>query len=390
MRLDVTYKVTTPLFLGGADGKETAELRPPSLKGLLRFWFRAVALPRLGNWQAVSKLEKDLFGSSEQQAAFILSLEQHEEPLVVKANEIWSTQYGLSYLGYGVVDKGQTVRAYLKEGFSFTLHLVARRDIPSEQADLLVQATKALGLLGGAGARSRKGFGSLSLVSLRRDGREIWEVPQDVAVLRARIRELLGKLKLPQDGALPAYTAFSSHTRISIVRTDRDARRLLNDVGKELLRYRSYGSSHKQPYHALPWGERAEQVFAADHDLILDFLNERPVSGHPRRVVFGLPHNYYFLPTKQKASLSTKQKVSVEAVNHKRRASPLFIHVHALGSGLYAAILSVMPAVFLPKGERIKLSTGTRSVSVACQVDFRSVEGFLNRPAFQDQVVVWP
>jgi len=31
----------TPLFMAGADGK-TPELRPPSFKGMMRFWWRAM------------------------------------------------------------------------------------------------------------------------------------------------------------------------------------------------------------------------------------------------------------------------------------------------------------------------------------------------------------
>ena len=31
----------TPAFLGGANPKGTPELRPPTIKGALRFWWRA-------------------------------------------------------------------------------------------------------------------------------------------------------------------------------------------------------------------------------------------------------------------------------------------------------------------------------------------------------------
>ena len=34
-------EVITPMFLAGADG-QTPELRPPSIKGAMRFWWRAV------------------------------------------------------------------------------------------------------------------------------------------------------------------------------------------------------------------------------------------------------------------------------------------------------------------------------------------------------------
>jgi len=40
--LTVTLKTVTPLFLGGARQNEHAELRPPSIKGALRFWYRAI------------------------------------------------------------------------------------------------------------------------------------------------------------------------------------------------------------------------------------------------------------------------------------------------------------------------------------------------------------
>lgn len=39
--LSFKLQVITPLFLSGAQQKE-AELRPPSIRGALRFWFRAM------------------------------------------------------------------------------------------------------------------------------------------------------------------------------------------------------------------------------------------------------------------------------------------------------------------------------------------------------------
>src|SRR5262245_63945216 len=40
--LHVALETVTPLFLGGAEPDTRAELRPPSLKGALRFWYRAL------------------------------------------------------------------------------------------------------------------------------------------------------------------------------------------------------------------------------------------------------------------------------------------------------------------------------------------------------------
>lgn len=41
-RLVVTLKTITPLFLGGAEPDKWAELRAPSIKGAMRFWYRAI------------------------------------------------------------------------------------------------------------------------------------------------------------------------------------------------------------------------------------------------------------------------------------------------------------------------------------------------------------
>ncbi len=39
--ITATYRVVTPMFIGDADQKATS-LRPPSIKGALRFWWRAL------------------------------------------------------------------------------------------------------------------------------------------------------------------------------------------------------------------------------------------------------------------------------------------------------------------------------------------------------------
>jgi len=64
-----TLETITPLFLAGADGK-TPELRPPSIKGMMRFWWRAYKYPQLPmlsqkeKIETLSELEGEIFGSS--------------------------------------------------------------------------------------------------------------------------------------------------------------------------------------------------------------------------------------------------------------------------------------------------------------------------------------
>jgi CRISPR-associated protein Cmr1 len=53
-------EIVTPMFLAGADGK-TPELRPPSIKGMLRFWWRAIISERIDK---LKEEEAKIFGSS--------------------------------------------------------------------------------------------------------------------------------------------------------------------------------------------------------------------------------------------------------------------------------------------------------------------------------------
>lgn len=289
--------------------------------------------------------------------------------------------HGLNYLGYGIIDRGITRRPYLMNNGIFITRMTVKNNVSPQLSKFLPLTLKALGLFGAAGARARKGFGSLSLESLRYNGEEKWSVPANVEELRRSISNLLAEMGVSRHNTdrLPDYTAFSSQAVIKIVRTGRDPLQLLDEVGKELLRYRSYGNKN-----ILPWGEEAEQNFAVDHDLMLNLINGQTnrVTGHPRRVVFGLPHNYFFL--------SIKKKASVDAANHKRRAGPLFIHLHALSSEEFAAVLSLLPARFLPEGESIKMSGDGHNARALCSVNYREIENFLSRPAFNHGVVVWP
>ena len=44
--IEATYRINTPMFIAGAEQDKEAELRLPSFKGALRFWWRALAYGR--------------------------------------------------------------------------------------------------------------------------------------------------------------------------------------------------------------------------------------------------------------------------------------------------------------------------------------------------------
>jgi len=59
------FRIVTPLFMSGSE-RSQAELREASIKGVLRFWWRALALGRLKSVEEVKK-EKTRFSVARKQ-----------------------------------------------------------------------------------------------------------------------------------------------------------------------------------------------------------------------------------------------------------------------------------------------------------------------------------
>jgi CRISPR-associated protein Cmr1 len=384
LMLEAVFRVVTPLFLGGADGTE-AEIRAASLKGALRFWYRATSYSAGADITTIKKKEEEIFGSSEKgQSSFLIDVVDENIKIIDKGHK-WKGQ-GMFYLGYGLINfKGiQTKRKCINSGGSFRVRFCFRGKKMNleENRAVLVKALTALDLFGGLGSRSRRGFGSLTLESLLVDEEEKAQLLADVSELQDKIKEFCRSLgELTQ--TLPPYTAFSSQSRIVLGAVKDSPLVALDEIGKELIRYRSYGREEgRTGRHILPWGEDARQKFKGDHDLVRDFAATGTADKHPERVVFGLPHNYIF-----RAGKDDELKVDIEGASeeYQRRASPLFIHIHKLKNG-YVPVLTFLPAEFLPERGRIVLKKdgtgGGHRIEVPCTVGgagYKVITNFLDR-----------
>lgn len=381
-RIEVIYRVVTPLFCGGAR-PSTAELRLPSFKGVLRWWWRALAWSRCeGHLSRVKTAEDALFGSARggQGKVVMRLLPSNPPPSVIEKGEVLKLDgkvvgEGARYLGYGVMEafgstkKGvqaaQLTRACLQAPFDFIIELRVR-DVDEHARALLLDALKAVGLLGGMGAKSRKGYGSLVLRSISMTGKSCWSAPVSVSDLERAIRGLLsafGKNASDQNG-LPSYTVLSSRTRVVLVAADGQTQplTLLDRVGREMMRFRSWGHNGKV------LGDDSEKNFKHDHDLMKQASAQR--TAHPQRIVFGLPHNY---------GRNKDQQVGPADDRFDRRASPLFIHIHQCGT-IPVAVLSLLPAQFLPGGESAKVNVGGTCVKIAAGRElWRPLDDLLDR-----------
>lgn len=376
IEIEATYRVTTPMFCGGANQQE-AELRLSSFKGVLRFWWRALAWARLkGDLTAIKREEDALFGSAGGgQARVLMRLDAVCRPEIIPVDEILTTPSrqgklgeGARYLGYGVmhafdsrksgVKEGQLTRACLRAPFRFTVRMRGR-NLNHAESRSLSHALTALGVFGGMGAKSRKGYGSLVMESLRVDHQEAWQAPQSIGELCDRI----GRLR-PHHGpdGVPDYTALTHTTRHVLATADRiEPLEVLDLVGREMVRYRSWGPNGSV------FGRPSEKNFEDDHDLMKIPSHAR--HSHPRRIAFGLPHNYGRRPDDQ---------VGPAEREFDRRASPLFIHIHECGD-TPVAVLSFLPARFLPEGKS-DISVGGKRVSQRPEAElYRPIHGFLDR-----------
>lgn len=389
--LRATYRLTTPAFVGGADNGREADLRPPTIKAQLRFWWRAIMWARLGgDMNALQEREDALFGSIRKggQAAFLMEvrpLEQvqthREGNTLTYETSARAVDAGARYLGYGVMEAfgsrnkgtsaGQLTRPALRTPLKFTVHARFKPTSSAEHIRELEEAMTAWGAMGAMGSKARKGYGSISLVKteLYEDrSKEPSRTTPGFSSIGSRVsyfEDLLSQSsKLTSSSDDVPFSAISTHTRITIIEGahQQEPLRLLNQVGSEQVRYRSWGRNGK----ILGDSESSEKNFEPDHDQSKDKKGRHAQQAHPKRVAFGLPHNY-----------GKGQEVSSE--DHDRRASPLFIHIdQPFEDQPPVAVLTLMPSLFLPQATRIK-AFGNAVELDRSPAFWKTLEDFLHR-----------
>ena len=346
-QIKATYQVVTPLFLGDGEQRFTG-LRAPSIKGALRFWWRAL------NWEPLRQqtgsdekalhllhgAESWLFGNAAGiypaskkgsvigQSRVLLTVRQPVD-WETFIEDGWPTQPksrqnidGASYMGFGLFEMRRkngkitnTQRQALREGVTFGMDLTFKPDLstgrqdywPEVLGDPVENVRKALvwwGLIGGLGGRARRGFGSVALRTLECDG-QVQEYTYDSPeTYEHAVAETLRYFSRTD---LPPYTALSGETKFALLTgTTDNPRQVLGEAGKKYKLYR-------------------------------DTLARRD------RVPFGLPL----------AKVNTND----------RRAGPLFFHVHPVGRGFDSAVLFV-PALFhlkYPSGNQITFYMNVQS-----------------------------
>ena len=135
----------TPILMHGANGN-SAELRPASIKGVLRFWWRAIH----GNLplKELKEREGEIFGSMDQKSSFNIRISKQSlqteniNPLPHKKQR----------------DKGYHKKQAFKANETFNIIFTG------QNLNLVSNLFQLSTILGGFGQRSRRGFGSVKII----------------------------------------------------------------------------------------------------------------------------------------------------------------------------------------------------------------------------------
>ena len=132
--------------MAGADGR-TPEIRPPSFKGMMRFWWRAM---RAEDIETLAKDEAELFGGTgEVQGKSKVGLKIFGPKL--KINSFPPLPHKHTQFSFNGFEPNQSFKC-----------LLILRNTNSQQNKKILDTFKLSLLLGGLGKRSRRGFGSIS------------------------------------------------------------------------------------------------------------------------------------------------------------------------------------------------------------------------------------
>jgi len=301
--LEAKFRIVTPMFLGGANQDISDGIRPPSLKGALRFWWRALNWGRFVRDASCVETalvllhgeEVRLFGGSAEQGGqgcFHLSVLADRRPMQTISD--WpQNNTGSGYLAFGILESGSQAKGnYQPHRRGFTEHrdlglrFVFRPGTRGNDIATVDQCLRAWGLFGGLGSRARRGMGSVARI-------EETDMFSDLSKYQCDVDAVLTSFR---DVPLSPYTSFSNESAFRVLAVDRDPRRALGSAGQ----------------------------------LYKDFRDKQSDLRGAVKIPFGLP----------------LQDVDTE----NRRASPLFFHVHALADEQYVATVLYLPsAMFHPK-----------------------------------------
>lgn len=344
------YELITPLYGGGvepAHADPLTTIRVPGIRGQLRFWWRACRAAQFSSVAEMKKAEDLIWGSTENPSALILELKLDKKAKVEKDAAYWmernpqknrleakSSPKIHPYAAFPLQpDEKERKQADWKSediitGVHFSLllgfpqHLLISQVGASNEREVDIEkeihaALWAWETFGGVGARTRRGFGALSLRSV--DGHEV-PLPHS--------KDLIGTI----DGMLLKHVAsgeapksvphLKPGTAVSLTPLASDSIRAWGELIEKLKSFRQYrrdkNTGRPSPFGKSQWPEP---------DAIRRLIGKRKGVGVEKfpRADFGLPIIFH-MPHDGGIKVTLKgQGVRNDDGDFERLASPLIL-----------------------------------------------------------------
>lgn len=232
-------EVITPMFLAGADGA-TPEIRASSIKGALRFWWRAMH----GNLDIddLRKKETAVFGgggATGRRSSISLRIKNVKNLDVstgLPNGELTRVHYGaksidvdvLKYLAYGAYD-----RPFINTGQLFSVVFQHDKSIDTEKN--IVLPFYLMSLFGGLGAKSRNGFGRFKINKI--DGVDVDKINDSFQKIEKNIKTFINSIK-PKHPEKD-FTCFSSGFKLYKTKSSqKNWNKALSELGRVYLQAR--------------------------------------------------------------------------------------------------------------------------------------------------------
>lgn len=345
-KIIVTCQLITPLFMYGAENK--FEIRASSIKGLLRYWWRACNYA--DEKQHLLKKENEIFGSKDKKS-----------PVSIKIN----TEK------LGLVD---TDNREIKEADRFDIEF--RYKDRDENEKIIMEYLKALDamqLLGGMGSRSRRGAGNFSITDVKVENNEKLkeEIRQSMlfcpaiddfkSELEKKLKTLI-KYKMDKAGEYPNIvgSGFSIYT----YQSDHNANHKKNTT--EIQTFNSWKE-------ALSKIEKSYKDFRSKENLKdLEFA-------HEAAAVFGLP---LFYDGKSRYEFSVQKREHNKGKKLSRLPSPIIFRIHKTVENKYIAIVIKLSGGLLDDYSKVwvmKKKENEKEVELRNQKDEKLIDVFLEK-----------
>lgn len=293
--LTFTCKIITPMFLAGADGK-TPELRAASIKGALRFWWRAANGHLVDR---MSDIETKIFGGVQgengaQRSRLLLRI-LSDEPLRTAKEQLVPHKPFMQQEAFTV---GQS--------FDLQLNLLPNDHFKIDQVKALFETFR---LLGGVGKRVRRGMGSMRILQYKRNKGEWQHYPHPSSL--AEILDILNVLSpgkfdyIERDQAI--YSRFETkagYPYIKKIQLGRPDNRILYKVSnqthemKDALRKQNHVQTYEASLGHAGRGRFASPVFVSVIETnrglqpLITTLNTLPEGFHRQHVSLKLQDDF--------------------------------------------------------------------------------------------------